>query len=202
MTIAAVVFDMDGVLCRYRIEKRLAHLAALCPKSAEEIHAAIWASGFEHLSDSGQITAEAYLAGFGERMGIPLTRAQWLEARRLAMEPDLAMLDLVRALARRAKVALLTNNGALLEETIDEAFPALRPLFGAHAYFAWQFGTAKPDPAIFRAVCARLGTRPDKIFFLDDDAENAEGARGAGLIGHHFTDIAALRGELAQHGLP
>lgn len=202
MTIAAVVFDMDGVLCRYRIDQRLAHLATLGAKSAEEIHAAIWASGFEHLSDSGQITAEAYLNGFGERMGVALTRAQWLEARRRAMAPDLAMLDLVRALARRTKVALLTNNGELLEQVIDEAFPEVRPLFGAHSYFAWQFRAAKPDPAIFRALCQRLGTLPEETFFLDDEAENAEGARAAGLIGHHFTGIAALRGELAQHGLP
>jgi putative hydrolase of the HAD superfamily len=202
MTIAAVVFDMDGVLCDYRIEKRLAHLATLCSKSADEIHAAIWGSGFEHLSDSGQITAEAYLAGFGERMGVPLTRAQWLAARRIAMEPDFAMLDLVQALARRTTVALLTNNGALLEETIDDAFPGLRPLFGRHAYFAWSFGTAKPDPAIFRSLCERLGTKPEETFFLDDGPENAEGARLAGLIGHHFTGIGGLRGELAQHGLP
>lgn len=202
MTIAAVVFDMDGVLCHYRIERRLAHLATLCAKSADEIHAAIWGSGFEHLSDSGQITAEAYLAGFGERMGVPLSRAEWLAARRVAMEPDLAMLDLVKALARRTAVALLTNNGALLEETIDEAFPGLTPLFGKHAYFAWQFRTAKPDPAIFRALCQRLGTRPAETFFLDDGRENAEGARAAGLIGHHFTGIGALRDELARYGLP
>lgn len=202
MTVAAVVFDMDGVLCRYRIEKRLAHLATLCAKSADEIHAAIWGSGFEHLSDSGQITAEAYLAGFGDRMGVALSREQWLTARRIAMEPDPAMLDLVKALARRTTVALLTNNGALLEETIDEAFPGLRPLFGTHAYFAWQFRTAKPDPAIFRALCKRLGTRPGETFFLDDGPENAAGAGAAGLIGHHFTGIDGLRDELARYGLP
>ena len=202
MKLAAVVFDMDGVLCRYRIEKRLAHLATLCDKSAEQIHAAIWGSGFEHLSDSGQITAEAYLVGFGERMGVSLSRDQWLNARRIAMEPDLEMLDLAQALARRTTVALLTNNGALLEQTIDEAFPAIRPLFGTHSYFAWSFGTAKPDPAIFRALCRRLGTRPEETLFLDDDPENAEGARAAGLVGHHFTAIGPFRDELARFGLP
>ena len=96
----------------------------------------------------------------------------------------------------------LTNNGALLEETIDEAFPAIRPLFGTHSYFASSFGTAKPDPAIFRALCQRLGTRPEETLFLDDGPENAEGARAAGLIGHHFTGIGPFRDELARFGLP
>ena len=202
MKLAAVVFDMDGVLCRYRIEKRLAHLATLCGKSPDEIHAAIWGSGFEHLSDSGQITADAYLAGFGERMGVSLSRDQWLNARRIAMEPDLEMLDLARVLSRRATVAMLTNNGALLEQTIDEVFPAIRPLFGRHSYFASSFGTAKPDPTIFRTLCQRLGTRPAETLFLDDDPENAEGARAAGLVGHHFAGIGPFRDELARFGLP
>jgi FMN phosphatase YigB (HAD superfamily) len=45
--IKAVVFDMDGVLCDYRIERRLALLAEWSGRSADAIHAAIWRSGFE-----------------------------------------------------------------------------------------------------------------------------------------------------------
>ena len=40
--ITTVVFDMDGVLCRYRIERRLALLASWSGQSPDAIHAAIW----------------------------------------------------------------------------------------------------------------------------------------------------------------
>jgi hypothetical protein len=42
-----VVFDMDGVRCRDRIERRLALLASWSGQRPEVIHAAIWRSGFE-----------------------------------------------------------------------------------------------------------------------------------------------------------
>ena len=53
-----VVFDMDGVLCRDRIGRRLALLASWRGKSPEVIHAAIWASGFEDAAERGVISAD------------------------------------------------------------------------------------------------------------------------------------------------
>jgi hypothetical protein len=43
--ITAVVFDMDGVLCRDRIERRLALLASWSGRTPDAVHAAIWCSG-------------------------------------------------------------------------------------------------------------------------------------------------------------
>ena len=82
--IKAVVFDMDGVLCDYRIDRRLALLAEWSGRSADAIHAAIWRSGFEDDAERGVISAEDYLNAFGERMGYPLTADQWIEARKIA----------------------------------------------------------------------------------------------------------------------
>src|SRR4029453_3461529 len=88
--INAVVFDMDGVLCHYRIERRLALLASWSGRRPGAIHAAIWHSGFQDEAGSGVVSADDYLKGFGERMGYPLSAAQWVEARKVAIEPDLA----------------------------------------------------------------------------------------------------------------
>ena len=73
--ITMVVFDMDGVLCRYRIERRLARLASWSGQSAEAIHAAIWGSGFEDEAERGGLSADEYLRGFGERLGYPISAA-------------------------------------------------------------------------------------------------------------------------------
>jgi len=84
LLIKAVVFDMDGVLCHYRIERRLALLASWSGRSPDAIHAAIWRSGFEDEAERGVISADDYLKGFGERIGYPLSAAQWVEV------PDLS----------------------------------------------------------------------------------------------------------------
>src|SRR5262249_10169083 len=81
LLIEAVVFDMDGVLCHYRIERRLALLASWSGQSPDTIHAAIWHSGFEDEAERGVVSADGYLKGFGERMGDPLSAAQWDRAR-------------------------------------------------------------------------------------------------------------------------
>src|SRR4029434_1693569 len=117
--IKIVVFDMDGVLCRYRIERRLARLAAWSGHSPEAIYTAIWRSGFEDERERGVMSADDYLRGFGERLGYPLSAAQWVEARRVAIEPDLAVLALARQLSVECLVGMFTNNPLLLKRHID-----------------------------------------------------------------------------------
>jgi putative hydrolase of the HAD superfamily len=117
--INAIVFDMDGVLCRYRIERRLAILASWSGQSPDAIHAAIWRSGFEDEAERGVVSADEYLRGFGERMGYPLSAAQWVEARRAAIEPDLAVLSLARQLSTDHPVGMFTNNPLLLKRHIS-----------------------------------------------------------------------------------
>lgn len=198
---ALVVFDMDDVLCRYDLATRLARLSDVSGRSPGEIRGAIWDSGFETASDAGAIDAATYLAGFGARLGVPLTRAQWVEARRLAMTPDPDMLALARTLQRSVAVALLTNNGLLTYETIDELFPEAARLFGDRLFVSAQFRTRKPEPAVYRRLADRLGVPAEAALMIDDKPANVTGAEAAGLLGHRFDGIAGLRARLAALGL-
>jgi glucose-1-phosphatase len=171
--ITTVVFDMDGVLCRYRIERRLALLASWSGRSADAIHAAIWRSGFEDQAERGLVTADDYLRGFGERMGYALTVAEWVEARRVAIEPDLAVLALARRLGAARPVGMFTNNGFLLQRHLGEVFPAAHNLFGPRAVCSAELGCSKPDPEAFRRLATRLAVPPGEILYLDAQASIA-----------------------------
>ena len=199
--IKVVVFDMDGVLCRYRIERRLALLAAWSAQSPDAIHAAIWRSGFEDEAERGVLSADDYLRGFGERLGYPLSAAQWVEARRVAVEPDMAVLALARQTSMARPIGMFTNNPWLLKRHIAEVFPAVPDLFGTRAIFAAERGRSKPDPEAFRRLAIRLACSPDAILYFDDDATYVAGAREAGLSAHHVGGAAGVRTGLAMHGL-
>jgi glucose-1-phosphatase len=199
--IQMVVFDMDGVLCRYRIERRLALLTSWSGRSPDAIHAAIWGSGFEEEAERGVISADDYLKGFGERMGYPLSAAQWVEARREAIEPDRAVLALARRLRVARPVGMFTNNPWLLKRHITEVFPAVPAIFGMRAVFSAELGRRKPDPEAFRRLATHLGCAPDEILYFDDDATYVAGAREAGLAAHHVGGVAGVRTGLAVHGL-
>ena len=200
-TIRHVVFDMDGVLCRYDFPRRLEVMAKFTGVTAAAIEEAIFKSGFDDQADQGRFTAEQYLHGMAERLGVAVSRADWVAARKAAMTPDHDMLSLARALGRRVGTAMLTNNGPLLRAHIGEIFPQVVELFGARAFFSYEFGTGKEGTAVFALLLERIGATPAETLFIDDSADYIDNARAAGLCVHHFRGIDALRTRLTALGL-
>jgi HAD superfamily hydrolase (TIGR01509 family) len=199
MGIEIAIFDLDDVLCRYDLGKRLRILSQVSGKMPRDIRAALWDSGFEDAADAGHyLTAEDYLAEFGRRLGHPISRAQWIEARRAAIAPRPDMLALIREIANRKRIALFSNNGPLMKESLAEVFPEAAALFGQECYFSCEFQTKKPDPESYRRLVAHLGLEPATAWFTDDKKSNVDGARIAGLATHHFTSAAALRREALE----
>jgi HAD superfamily hydrolase (TIGR01509 family) len=196
MSIEIAIFDLDDVVCRYDLGKRLRVLSQVSGKMPRDIRAALWDSGFEDAADAGHYpTAEDYLSEFGRRLGHPISRAQWIEARRAAIAPWPQMLALIREIAARKRIAVFSNNGPLMKQSLAEVFPEAAVLFGQECYFSCEFRTKKPDPESYRRLVAHLGLEPAAAWFTDDKKSNVDGARIAGLEAHHFTSAAALRQE-------
>ena len=60
-------------------------------------------------------------------------------------------------------------------------------------YASWQIGRRKPDRDAFLWVAGDMGVVPGDILFLDDSAENVDGARAAGLQAVHVTSEDVTR---------
>ena len=59
-------------------------------------------------------------------------------------------------------------------------------------YLSQELGMRKPHPTTFKAVCEREGLNPGRTLFIDDSIQHIEGAKQAGLVTHHLTDISYL----------
>ena len=59
----------------------------------------------------------------------------------------------------------------------------------------------KPDPAIYRLALDRFGLAAGDTLFIDDRADNVEGAQAVGMNAVLFTDAQTLRADLAEHGI-
>lgn len=196
----AVIFDMDDVLCRYDLGRRLRALARITGQTPRDIRAAIWDSGFEDAADSGGYPDPGdYLAEFGKRIGFHISRDQWVQARREAMQPWPDMLGLARGIRTQVRVAIYSNNGPLTKAALDELFPAAAEIFDEH-YHSFEFGLKKPDPKSFVKLMERMGTDPARCWFIDDKKSNVVGARMAGLTGHHFVSYEQLIPEVRAMG--
>ena len=197
---ANVIFDMDDVLCRYDLGRRLRALARITGQMPRDIRAAIWDSGFEDAADSGGYPdPDEYLHEFARRLGFPLTRAQWVEARREAMQPWPDMLALAKAIGAQVRIAIYSNNGPLTKAALHELFPACAEIFAEH-YHSFEFGMKKPDPKSFLKLMERMGTEPAQCWFIDDKKSNVTGARMAGLAGHHFVSHEQLLPDVRAMG--
>jgi FMN phosphatase YigB (HAD superfamily) len=60
----------------------------------------------------------------------------------------------------------------------------------------------KPAPEFYAACVSAAGLPSDKCVFVDDLAENIDGARRAGLVGLHYVDTPGLVAALRKMGLP
>jgi putative hydrolase of the HAD superfamily len=196
----AVIFDMDDVLCRYDLGRRLRALSRLTGKTPRDIRAAIWDSGFEDAADSGGYPdPDHYLSEFGRRIGHDLSRADWVAARRESMQPWPDMLALAARVGEQARIAIFTNNGPLTKAALSDLFPEVTAVFSEN-YHSFEFGTKKPDPASYTRLMERMGLDPQRCWFIDDKRSNVTGARIAGIAGHHFRSREQLLPELQGLG--
>lgn len=199
--ITTILFDMNDVLYRYDRRVRVARLAALCNSSEAEVEAAIWGSGYEDSGDEGRMDADAYLAGFGARLGRALTVDEWAGALRAAVTPMPEILSLAAAVAQQAEVAVLTNNNLLVKRALDAVFPELGPIFGPNVFVSAEFCARKPDARAYLGCLERLRAAPGATLFIDDSARNVAGAERAGLAAYRFQDRGRLAAALEHAGL-
>ena len=192
-----VIFDMDGVLCHLSDEDRIQFLADLTGRNEDDLADAIWNSGFEAESDNGKYSATEYLTEFGNRIGFPITREQWIDYRHSGMSPKRDVLDIAIRVSATHQLAILTNNGWMLKESIAHLFPELSSIFDDKIFVSAEFNRSKPDSEIFRAICERMGFAVESTIFIDDRNENVLGAREAGLTGILFIDAENLEKELS-----
>jgi putative hydrolase of the HAD superfamily len=114
-----------------------------------------------------------------DRRGLSITTDQLL-ALWYRIIPDQRMLDLVaRARAAGVTTVLATNQQSYRGRWMQQNLP-----YGDyfdHAFYSFEIGLAKPNPAYFSHIVEQVGIAPSEAVFVDDLPRNAAGARAAGL---------------------
>nr|WP_221301475.1 HAD-IA family hydrolase [Pseudoxanthomonas broegbernensis] len=195
------MFDFDGVLARYRRERRIAHLAAHAGAGFARVREVLFESGLEARYDAGQVDTGDYLRALGEGIGAPVDETAWLAARLAGTDPDPRALARVAALDPALALGVLTNNGVLMARAIPQAVGSLYPRLEGRVLCSGRLGLRKPDPRVFRRALDRLGWDAASTLFVDDLFVNVQGARKAGLQADSVADARALGRVLKRYGL-
>jgi putative hydrolase of the HAD superfamily len=67
------------------------------------------------------------------------------------------------------------------------------------AFFSYLFGVRKTSPVYWQKVLAELGNpHPSDVEFWDDDQENVDAAKNAGLDAHFFTNVEDFKNSMQK----
>jgi putative hydrolase of the HAD superfamily len=195
--IEAVAFDFGGVMVSFADLKSFEEAGASLGLEVGELHEAVWGSPEWQLALVGAISDEEFWQRLGRRLGL---RSQEVIDRFVAdlfrdAAADPRMVELVRQLRGPYQTGLLSNASDLLPWLLRERY-GLDGLFDVKVISA-LVGVTKPDPAIYRVLLERLGTRPESTVFVDDREQNIAVAVAVGIQAIRFegyeTLIPALR---------
>ena len=197
--IRCVLFDLGGVLVRFRGVERVAEW--LGDAEAGEEHWRLWLrSPSVRAFELGRLSPEEFAAGFLEEFPLDVEPQELLrELREFVSGPLDGAIELLDELAPRYLVGCLSNTSPL---TWPELFREMGLVERFERAFAsCETGLLKPDPEAYQHVCNELGLAPGEILFFDDASLNVEAARALGFAAARVQGPADCRAELERRGL-
>ncbi len=198
MAIKNVVWDMGNVLMRFDGPYFSAQFTD-SKEDAATLNTALFASSTWVLLDSGTVSYETMLrvakAHLDERLWPNLEAC--FEGWAAHSTPIEATNTLAAELKREGYgIYLLSNAGTRIHQQLDH-MPSWEIMDGA--VVSGNERMMKPDPSIYLLLCERYGLNPAECLFIDDNADNCEGARAAGMQAVRFQgDVGVIREALAE----
>ncbi len=202
MALRAVVFDYGMVLTGPpdpEAHRAMLRITRLPPAHFDSLY---WADRLAY--DEGKLNGITFWqkilrdAGLNPEPGV-VEELSALDARMWTTENPATLAWATQLKQRGLLTAILSNIG-------DNVLAGVERNFGwIHRFdvlvWSYQWHMAKPDPAIYRLVLEKLGTRPEETLFLDDKLVNVEAARALGMKALQFSTIERLRADLIAQGL-
>jgi putative hydrolase of the HAD superfamily len=197
----AVIFDIGSVILRLNIARALDVAGSGSGLSAKQVWRAVETDALWNDWQEGKIDPHDWHRHLVQTIGSPadfdLFSAAWCSV--FEPEPIIGD-DLFRALSARCRLALLSNTDPLHVAYMERTFSFVK-YFPVRIYSS-RVGARKPAAEIYRRALEELGVAASEALYIDDIAEFDDAARALGMIGFHFTGLAALEAELHRYGLP
>ena len=198
MAFEALIFDAGGVFIPHdnaALSRRLAQRCADPAAALAEIDALLWQECYA----TGERPVRHAHDELRRSFGYDAPWDTFVEDWSAHLDVDLKMVDLIERLARTNRVLIFSNTTAENWERVD-ILTAGR-LAHLETYLSHEIGAVKPHVPAFRLVAESAGLEPGRCLFIDDRADNVDGARQAGFEAEVFTDQASLEALLRRAGV-
>lgn len=188
-----IIFDLGGVIVTLdqpRTDAALAHLGGMSGEefrrvAAENIHL------FQAI-ERGELSNEAFLEGLRKLLGADVTKEALVEAwNEMLVDLPAANLKTLERLGKDYRLFMLSNTNDIHIEQVHkmvkersglEDFSSLFEM----PYYSQRIGARKPEPESYKHILLTHGLEPGETLFIDDNAENIQGAQALGIQTWHY----------------
>lgn len=195
-----IIFDVGKVLVEWEPEQAMARLGMDAATVDAVADATVRTKDWDE-ADRGALTPEELLLHFIEKAPEyeKEIRNFWEHIGMAIYQYDYVK-EWMRALKEQGyHLYILSNYGAWTYEHTKEALSFVKDVDGA--LFSFQVKQIKPEPEIYRTLLARYDLKAEECVFLDDRAENIEGAKACGIHGIRFTSFEQAKQSLREYGV-
>jgi putative hydrolase of the HAD superfamily len=196
--VAALVFDLGGVLIDIDFRRVIAHWAKSANVPEDRLAARFGPDEAYCAHERGELSEAQYFGSLRKSLGIDLSDEQFLSGWNAVFgEPVRGMEKMVRTLADRLPLYAFSNTNKAHYAYWEPRYRALLAPF-REVIVSCDLGVRKPDPEAFLRVARHIGVPPQRIAFFDDLEENVAGAREAGLRAFRFTSAEEAKKALVD----
>lgn len=143
----------------------------------------------------GQLNFAAYASHLSSSLGVNMPLQHWRAGwNALWTEPYDEVVAHFASLKQRYTLCAFSNTNAEHAASFMQRYPDIMAQFD-QIFLSHEIGCRKPSAAAFHHVCQLMQAEPGQVTFLDDNQENVEGARSAGLtaqLTRTETDVVAV----------
>jgi HAD superfamily hydrolase (TIGR01509 family) len=196
--ITSVLFDLGNVLAYIDFDAFWKSLGCLEQRQVQLFKNgyASWTARYEH----GYIATGEYLEGLRSVFDGRFTQERLTEAfENIILDPVEGMSAIVEKVARTRRTGLVSNTNEIHYALSLRRFPVLK--FLPQHYLSFRLHAMKPAKEFYDAILDDRMADASEILFIDDLAENIDGARAAGMQGLKFESPMRLEAHLHELGV-
>lgn len=145
--------------------------------------------------DRGQISSEDFFSHICSTYGLELNFDEFSRIWNETFKEIPEVSRLIKQLASKYPLYLISNTNSLHFDYIVERFPVLK--YFQSYILSYREGLCKPNPELYRTAVTRARTQASRSVYIDDIAPFVHAARELGFHGIHFTSPGQLENRLA-----
>jgi HAD superfamily hydrolase (TIGR01549 family) len=182
-----VIFDLGGVLLDIDYNLTRVAFEKLGVAHFDEMYSQANADKLFQKLETGAITEEEFYNQLNQSTSLNLSPREIREAwNAMLLFFREESLDFLGQISKSYKIYLLSNTNKIHFSSFNEIYiqKERKKSFEQYfikAFYSFEIGLRKPDVDCYEWVLKELEIEPQKTLFIDDSANNIEGARKVGL---------------------